>query len=338
MNKKDIEIFRKAFAPKPIRLEQPPWSEEDLSQAYFRNQALTMRKIESRPGAIFSNAIEALDLSVALFKDTIEALLTSIDTFRHKSQEGDFDFRVNRFEQERYQLAVRRNLFSASAAAMALVHHTLTVQKKLKIAGYQERIDQDFRYQTDHLLIQGLRNCVLKARLLPADWQTTITYGEGNETRFFLRKSVLLSYRRWPGTVKKYINELDYGVNLEELFLAYRDRVVAFHAWYRDAIELTGGWALKEFREYQRIIKGIGWKSSYQILLHIARSKKIDPFEYLNKFLSPDKIKYVKSTKDLKQQVDRIIEVLDEYKACDSSLRSEVYQLFGLPPSPPPRS
>ena len=36
------------------------------------------------------------------------------------------------------------------------------------------------------------------------------------------------------------------------------------------------------------------------------------------------------STQDLKQQVDRIIEVLDEYNACDDSLRSEVYKLFGV--------
>lgn len=338
MTKKNLEIFRKAFALKPIKLGQPPWSEDELTQAYFLNQKQTMRKIESMPGAIFSNAIEAMNLSVELFKDTLEALFTSIDIFRQKSQKGDFNFRLSRWEEEHYQLVVRRNLFSASAAAMALVDHTRTVQKKLTIKGYQERIDQDFKYRTDHLLIKGLRNCVLHSRLLPADWRIRIRYGEQNETKFFLRKSVLLSYRKWPVQVKRYINEQDYGVNLEELFSTYRDRAIKFHAWYKDAIDIAGGYILKEYRKYQRIIKGIGWKSSYQILLHIARSKKIDPFEYLNEFLFPDEIEYVQSTKDLKQQVDRIIELLDEYKACDSSLRSEIYQLFGLPSIPPPRS
>lgn len=106
--------------------------------------------------------------------------------------------------------------------------------------------------------------------------------------------------------------------------------MVAFHEWYRGAIELAGDWALKEYQEYQRIIKGIGWRTSYQILVQIARSAKIDPFARINEYLFPHEIEYVLSTQDLKQQVDRIIEVLDEYKSCDDALRSEVYKLFGV--------
>ena len=284
MNKRDFEILRKVVAPKPIRLGQPPWSEEELTLAYFRNATQTKCKIESRPGAKYSHAIEALELSVSLFKASVESLLSSIKKFRQKSEEPNFGFRVCRFEEERYQLAVRRNLFCASAAALALVEHTRKVQGNLKILGYHERIDQDFKNNIDHLLIQGLRDCILHKRLLPANWQTTVILGEGKETRFFLCKTDLLSWKKWSSPVKKYLHNLDYGVDIEELFIAYRDLVVAFHSWYHDVIELAGDWALKEYQEYQRIIKGIGWRSSYLLLLKIARSAKINPLERLSAY------------------------------------------------------
>jgi hypothetical protein len=105
---------------------------------------------------------------------------------------------------------------------------------------------------------------------------------------------------------------------------------LAFYKWYRSAIDIAGDGVLKEYRQYRRIIKGIGWRASYQILLKIARSAKIDPFTHLDEYFFPQEIEYVLSTQDLKQQVDRIIEVLDEYNACDDSLRSEVYKLFGV--------
>ena len=330
MNKRDLEILRKATAPKMIRLGQPPWSEEELTIAYFRNATQTNRKVESRPGAKYSNAIDALGLSVALFNNAVEAVLASIVTFRRRSIETNFGSRVRRSEEEHCQLDVRCKLFNVIAAALALVDHSRVVQTKLKIPNYQEHIDQEFKHHIDHRLIQELRDYILHSRLLPAEWQTTIKFGEGQETRFYLRKSVLLSSKKWSRPVREYLHRLDYGVDIEELFLAYRDRVVAFHAWYRGAIELCGDSVLKEYREYQRIIKGIGWRTSYRILLQIARSAKIDPFNRINEYLFPHEIEYVLSTQDLKQQVDRIIEVLDEYNACDDSLRSEVYKLFGV--------
>lgn len=324
------ELLRQATTFKPIRLGQPPWSEEELIRAYFRNLAQTKRMVESRPGAKYAYAIESLGLSVAIFKNAVQALFDSIEVFREKSREPNFHSRVRRSEQEHYQLAVRRNLFSACSVAMALVWHAGTVQEKLRISGYQHRVDQDFKNRIDHMLIQGLRNCLIHKRLLPADWRTTIIFGEGQETRFFLEKNIMLSYRRWPSRVKEYLKNIDYGVDLEELFLAYRDRVDAFHAWYRDEIVLAGDWVLKEYLEYQRIIKGISWRSSWQILLQCAKNAKIDPLEYLNEYLFPDEIEYVMSGHDLKEHVDRIIKVLDEYKACDDVLRSGVYQLFGV--------
>jgi hypothetical protein len=328
---KELDILRKAFAPKSIDMGQPPWSREELLIAYSRNQNLTNRKIESRPGANYSHAIDTLDLSLSLFKASVEALLSSIEKFRQNAKKPNSGYRVYHFDEERYQLAVRRNLFCASTAALALVAHTRdNIQKKLRILGYQERIDQDFKNHIDHRLIQELRNCSLHVRLWPANWRTTINYVEGHETKFFLRKSDLLSWENWPAPLKEYLHGLDYGVDLEELFIAYRDRVIAFHSWYRDAIELAGDGILKEYQEYQRIIQGTGWMASYKILLQIARGKKINPYEHLNEFLFPDEIEYVMSTQDIKQQVDRIIEILDEYNACDEALKAEAYKLFGV--------
>lgn len=200
MNKRELEILRKATKPKMIRLGQPPWSEEELTHAYFQNASQTRLRVESRPGSRYSHAIDALDLSVALFNNAVEALFASIETFRQKSLEPNFGSRVRRPEEEHYQLDVRRNLFSATAAALALVEHSRVVQKKLMIQNYHEHINQEFKQHIDHRLIQELRDYVLHSRLLPADWRTTIKFGEGHEQDSTLEN--LCSYLPKDGRVR----------------------------------------------------------------------------------------------------------------------------------------
>ena len=59
--------------------------------------------------------------------------------------------------------------------------------------------------------------------------------------------------------------------------------------------------------------------------------KNIDPYMYFDKFLTSSEIEEVLSYPfRSKKQVDRIIEIVDEYDTCNEELRKSVYQLFGV--------
>jgi hypothetical protein len=329
----NLSILRKVLQPRPVSLGDPPWSRDTLIKSYFANSAETRRLVESRPGAAFQVHLDSLSLSLDLFNDSINDLLRSIDEFRKASLAPGFHSRVRQSEFERLQLSVRRAMFSASAAAMALVEHTRTVNNALNVPDYQDRVDASFSSSMSHRFIQDLRNCVLHFRLLPADWQTTIAANKGESTRFYIRKETLLGWREWSPPVRAFIQDLDYGIEIEELFRSYARTVNDFHQWYRLAIDELGRVELVEYRSYDRILKGIAWRSSYRLILQLARSAGVNPFDYLSEYLFPDELEVVLQIKDREAQVDKIIEILDIYDACDEALRTEAYQVFGVPPN-----
>jgi hypothetical protein len=213
---------------------------------------------------------------------------------------------------------------------MALVDHTRAVQGVLHIPGYQNRVHAIFRDSVEHRFVQEVRNCVVHARLLPADWRTTILFGQGEETHFYIRKDILLGWKGWSPSVQAFIEKLDYGADIGRLFRTYSELVASFHDWYWQAIESAGGAELEEYRSCIRVIKGTGWRSSYGILLQIARSAKIDPFDRLSDYLYPSEIEAVLALSNRKAQVDKIIEILDTYRACDDWLREMAYQACGV--------
>jgi hypothetical protein len=54
---------------------------------------------------------------------------------------------------------------------------------------------------------------------------------------------------------------------------------------------------------------------------------------YLDKYLSDNEIEEILSLPfRSKLQVDRIIELIDEYRCCDEELRNAAYRLFGVTP------
>jgi hypothetical protein len=67
------------------------------------------------------------------------------------------------------------------------------------------------------------------------------------------------------------------------------------------------------------------------LLLEQVTMGRLDPFPYLNRYLTQTELDEVLSLPTRSQmQVDRIIEILDEYGACDEELRKKAYKAFGV--------
>lgn len=66
-------------------------------------------------------------------------------------------------------------------------------------------------------------------------------------------------------------------------------------------------------------------------LLNEVVTKRLDPYEYLNDYLTDSEIEEVlRLPKRSREQVDRIIEIVDASGICDQALRENIYKAFGV--------
>ena len=111
-----------------------------------------------------------------------------------------------------------------------------------------------------------------------------------------------------------------------------RLKVKSFHDWFRSRVWEISSEDLREYLTCKRTYNAVNARSMWNLLLtQIFPQKKIDPYMYLDKYLSNNEIEEVLSRPfRSKLQVDRIIEFVDEYGCCDEELRNTAYRLFGV--------
>lgn len=67
------------------------------------------------------------------------------------------------------------------------------------------------------------------------------------------------------------------------------------------------------------------------MLSQVVIQQKRDPYHYLNRYLTIAELEEVQQLPNKsKTQVDRIIELIDDYGACDDELRDLAYKAFGV--------
>jgi hypothetical protein len=91
---------------------------------------------------------------------------------------------------------------------------------------------------------------------------------------------------------------------------------------------------LEEYLTCKRMYNAVNTQSMWnRLLTQLFPQKKIDPYMYLDRYLSNDEIEEILSLPFRSRlQVDRIIQHVDEYGCCDEELRSATYRLFGVNP------
>lgn len=83
--------FDYVFNPLPRHnLGEPPWDEEDLKKAFFRDWEYTRETIKKHPGYTAHHSLLTLQLSRDIFIDSVEELIKSIVTFKTESRTKEF--------------------------------------------------------------------------------------------------------------------------------------------------------------------------------------------------------------------------------------------------------
>ena len=306
-----------------------PWGTEVLRKAFFRRPFDIRNAIQEHPGFSAHADLLSLRLSLDIFMDSVMDLFKSVETFNMESQENKFWTRPMDQQFNARLLAIRRGVFAAATTAMALVDHSRVVNKNINVPNYQKQVDKLFVTNERHQFIQGLRQCISHFRMVESDWEQTWSKTK-RHTRFVLHCEKLLAYSNWKPLAKSYIEKHSKGVDLEILLKEYQACVEEFHAWFHSEIQRMAEPGLSEYREYERKINCFAAKASWNVLLQqVVIARGLDPYQYLDRYLNDSDIAEVLSlTMRSQKQVDRIIEIVDDYKACDDELRRVVYRAF----------
>jgi hypothetical protein len=218
-------------------------------------------------------------------------------------------------------------------AAMALVDHTRIASDRFLVEHYQERINESFAENPLHKFIQDLRNFTTHVRIAKSNWVTKWDK-EGRSVFFLFSIEDLNKWDRWNALSRKYIDSNHEGINVEQLFNDYSTKVKSFHDWFRSQAWEMNSDDLEEYLTCKRMYNAVNTQSMWnRLLTQLFPQKKIDPYMYLDRYLSNDEIEEILSLPFRSRlQVDRIIQHVDEYGCCDEELRSATYRLFGVNP------
>ena len=203
--------------------------------------------------------------------------------------------------------------------------------KEYEIAGYNGEIEKYFSNNKLHGFIHSLRRYITHIRFTKANW--VIKHSREGRTVFFLLDiETLLRFKDWDSLAKAYISKHSKGINVEELFEEYSKNVKKFHNWLFVAVFEKYGEELEEYLSYLRKIRRFSSESNWNILVNqVVKQKKLDPYIYLNQYLQDDQIEDVFSRPyRSKEQVDRIIELIDSYQICTETLKKDVYEIFNV--------
>ncbi|MDI7261418.1 MAG: hypothetical protein QME90_16055 [Thermodesulfobacteriota bacterium] len=308
-----------------------PWNEEVLRRAYFQNFVETRKAIQEHPGFPVHCDLSDLQLSLSIFVSSVFDLLDSIEAFRIESQVTQFWTCPSRDRFEKQELAIRRGIFSAATSAIALVDHSRRVSRRANIPEYQARVYATFANNEMHRFVHSLRKCISHIRMIEADWQVKWD-ATGKSTKFKMRQETLLTFSEWHSLAKAFISQHPEGIDVEILFKNYQAHVKDFHNWFYAEVEKVLEPQLSEYREYERILNRFDVEAWWNMIFkQVVMVKRLDPYKYLDRFLTKQELDEVFSLPMRSQkQVDRIIEILDEYKACDKDLRETIYLAFGV--------
>lgn len=312
-----------------VELGNPPWSEDLLRDAYFANFVATREAIKKHPGYYFHKMLENEKGFLKIFANSVDDLLNSIELFNGAYDQKKLYARHQQDLLNEYVIRVTQNMVLCAGGALALVGWSHRMEKKVIITTYEDKIKRLFDENPRHRFIQDLRNSLLHGYFLLADWQRL--YSKETQTFFLLKEERLLEYKKWHSLSKRFIVENPRGIDITSLFISYKRLVLGFHKWYSSEILREKGAVISEYRQAENLLNRFGAHAEYRLVLTEAIKRKIDPYEHLEGRFSEDELKAIHSLpKNSKEQVDKIIEIVDEYGACDEELRNLVYKLFGI--------
>jgi hypothetical protein len=144
-------------------------------------------------------------------------------------------------------------------------------------------------------------------------------------------RDLILSNSEWKARVRQFVasrKNLDVISLMEEHFKL----ASSFHDLFPARLGIHTD---KGFRDIERVLsarKTMSYRTSLAVILQIAVPQKLNPYEYLPRWFSPDELKRIYAFRDgTKEQLEYMIALRDPFGFCDRHTRQELYKLFSVP-------
>jgi len=317
-------------------LGKPPWTDDQLTQAYLSDFQGILRALRSHPCYRPHAELEQLTLSKRLFYKAVTELKSAVDAFRAHSDTPGFRTRKTAAEFADVTLAVQSALFNTAATAIAYSNRARVIGQRMKVTGFVGKFKTVFELNERHQFIRELRDHFSHVAPLVAEWQLSwAAAGAPTVAKFTLEAADLdeastQDRQKWCPLAQKFINShRPSGVDIVVLFEDYGKDVSQFHNWLMGAAEVAGGSDLIAYRETEKRFYGIASRMAWKGFVIPAMPQR-NPRRVLNLYLTADEISVVDQLPpNSREQVDRLIGFLDPDQAFDNEIKNRIYTAFG---------
>ncbi|MBU1426287.1 MAG: hypothetical protein KKH12_13990 [Gammaproteobacteria bacterium] len=309
-----------------------PWNDDDLVAAAWRNYSQAQDWVNEHPGHTFASQLDSLKAVQRIFEGSAKQFDEWLIRFHTEAQDGRLFRRNRRSDLNAYEQRFQELLYIFASSAMSLVDQARTISRKAQLADYESRVNAVFGTNPKHRFIQELRVDVIHVTLHSPGWQLTSGGGEDSTSKFMIWPKQLTRLPKYNAHARQFVNEHPDGIDIGRLIAVYTSEVREFHEWLLQSIDTEVGPLITDYQRCTRQIKAVNSRSMWNLILQqVVIARKRDPYTYLDQQLTKEELDEVNALPNRsRKQVDRIIELIDEYGACDDELRQIIYKAFGV--------
>lgn len=309
-----------------------PWTDEILVEAVWKKPFKVQEWVDEHPGRVFVAGIESLKAVLRIFERSTEKFGELLVRFHEEAHSGNLLHRNRRSDLEAYEHQFQELLYVFASSAMTLVDQARVLSKKVTLPEYDVRVSESFAKNPKHRFIQELRVDVIHITLYRPEWQLAVGINEERSSKFMLWEKQLTRLPEYNVKARQFVDDHPNGIDLGSLIVDYSREVLAFHEWLRRAIEAKEEGLINDYWHSLRRVKAVSSHSFWSLALQqVVIAGKQDPYKYLDQYLTDEELNEVNVLPfRSQQQVDRVIELVDEYEACDDELRQTIYKAFGV--------
>jgi hypothetical protein len=316
-------------------LGRPPWTDDQLTQAYLSDFEGIHRALRCHPGHTAHAELEQITLSKRLFGKAGTELKAAVDAFRAHSDTPGFRTRKTAAEFAHITLAVQSALFNTAATAIAYTNRATVIGRRMRVGGFVSKFKTVFELNERHQFIRELRDHFSHVAPLVAEWQLSwAVAGAPTVAKFTLEAADLddaskQDRQKWCPLAQRFIDShRSGGVDIVVLFEDYGKDVSQFHSWLMNAAEVAGGRDLIAYRETEKRFYGIASRMAWKAFV-IPAIQQRNPRQVLNLHLTANEIAIVDQLPaNSREQVERIIGFLDPDQTFDDEIRNNMFMAF----------
>jgi len=279
------------------------------------------------PGYDLCKKIESLKRALETYYKCHLDLIAGLDTFDEASKNRTLFQRPKARELKGHETGIRKEVFSLSCATTTLVDIARHVTKHITISDFDEKRTNYFD-ENQHEFIKELRNNLNHEAFFEANWALRNS-GKEQTSHFEFATEKLLRDGGFNNKARDYILSQEEVIDVRNLFTSYHICIDGFYAWFIPEIKNK---LPIEITDYQRCITEMRINSvrcGYRLLFPKIINSGTDLYSHLHKYLTQEELEEINALPHRsKEQIDRVIEMVDEYGSIDDELRELIYKGF----------